>query len=89
ADALRLTLDWAEEKAKHPWGVRRIGEFGLGLNPRAKILGATIIDEKVLGTAHFAVGSNYWFGGTIYAIIHLDQIFRKPSVYIDGQLLKV
>ncbi len=89
ADTLRLTLDWAEAKAKHPWGVRRIGEFGIGLNPKAKSVGATVIDEKVLGTAHFAIGSNYWFGGTIYAIIHLDQIFRNPSVYVDDDLLKV
>ncbi|MBW2983773.1 aminopeptidase [Candidatus Woesearchaeota archaeon] len=89
ADALKLTLDWAEAKAKHPWGIRRVGEFGIGLNPNARIVGATIIDEKVLGTAHFALGSNYWFGGTIYAIIHLDQIFRNPSIYVDGEKLVV
>ncbi|MBW2980167.1 aminopeptidase [Candidatus Woesearchaeota archaeon] len=89
ADTLKLTLDWAEAKAKHPWGIRRIGEFGIGLNPNARIVGATIIDEKVIGTAHFALGSNYWFGGTIYAIIHLDQIFRNPTVHVDGEILKV
>ena len=89
ADTLKLTLDWAEAKAKHPWGIRRIGEFGIGLNPNARIVGATIIDEKVMGTAHFAIGSNYWFGGTIYAIIHLDQIFKRPTVYVDGEKLIV
>ena len=89
AELLKMTLDWAEERAKHPWGVRRIGEFGIGLNSRARIVGATIVDEKVLGTAHFATGSNYWFGGTIYAIIHLDQIFKRPSVYVDGEKLQV
>jgi leucyl aminopeptidase (aminopeptidase T) len=89
ADILKATLDWAEQKAKHPWGVRRIGELGIGLNPSAKLVGATILDEKVLNTAHFAIGSNYWFGGTIYAIIHLDQVFRNPSIYVDGDELKV
>lgn len=89
ADTLKLTLDWAEAKAKHPWGIRRVGEFGIGLNSKARIVGATVIDEKVLGTAHFALGSNYWFGGTIYAITHLDQIFKRPSVYVDGEKLIV
>jgi hypothetical protein len=89
AEILNATLKWAEEKAKHPWGIRRIAEFGLGLNPNAKVVGATIIDEKVLGTAHFAIGSNYWFGGSIYAIIHLDQIFKNPTVYVDGEKLEV
>lgn len=89
AEILNATLKWAEEKTKHSWGIRRIGEFGLGLNPNAKVVGATIIDEKVLGTAHFALGSNYWFGGKIYAIIHLDQVFKNPSVYVDGEKLSV
>jgi len=88
ADNLRETLDWATNKAKYPWGIRRIGELGIGINPNAKIIGATIIDEKVKGTAHIGIGSNYWFGGTIYAIIHLDQVFRNPKIYIDGKLLK-
>jgi len=89
ADNLRETLDWAAQKAKYPWGVRRIGEFGIGINPNADIIGATIVDEKKLGTAHVAIGSNYWFGGTIYAIIHLDQVFHNPKIYIDGKLLKI
>ncbi|MBW2995890.1 aminopeptidase [Candidatus Woesearchaeota archaeon] len=89
ADNLRSTLDWAFKKAKHPWGIRRIGELGIGINPNAKIIGATIVDEKVKGTAHVGIGSNYWFGGTIYAIIHLDQVFKNPKLYIDNKLLKI
>ena len=88
AKNLSDTLDWASKKAKYPWGVRRIGEFGIGINPNADIIGATIVDEKKLGTAHVAIGSNYWFGGTIYAIIHLDQVFNNPKIYIDNNLLK-
>ena len=89
ADNLIETLDWACERAKYPWGIRRIGELGIGINPNAHIIGATSIDEKTLGTAHVGIGSNYWFGGTIYAIIHLDQIFKNPKIYIDGELLKI
>lgn len=89
AENLQKTIDWAQEKAKHPWGIRRVGEFGVGINPNASIIGTTIIDEKSLGTSHVAIGSNYWFGGTIYAIIHLDQVFKDPKIEIDGELLKV
>jgi len=89
AKKLSDTLDWAEEKAKFPWGIRRVGELGIGINPNAKIIGATIIDEKVKGTAHIAFGSNYWFGGTIFAIIHLDQVFKNPKIFIDDKILKL
>jgi leucyl aminopeptidase (aminopeptidase T) len=83
------SLEWAEQKAKHPWGIRRVGEFGIGLNRKAKIVGVTIIDEKSYGTAHIAIGSNYWFGGTVYSIIHLDQIFKERKIEVDGEILNV
>jgi leucyl aminopeptidase (aminopeptidase T) len=85
SEHLEETLRWAHNKAKYPWGVRRIGEFGIGLNPNASIVGCTVIDEKAAGTGHFAIGSNHWFGGSIYAIIHLDQVFNDPTVYADGE----
>ncbi|MBT3406890.1 aminopeptidase [Candidatus Woesearchaeota archaeon] len=86
AQALEESLVWAESKAKHPWGIRRIGELGVGLNPRAKIMGSTMIDEKTLGTCHFAIGSNAWFGGDIYAIIHLDQVLNNPTIIVDNSI---
>lgn len=89
AKALEKSLQWAEGKAKYPWGVRRIGELGIGINPGARITNSTIISEKTLGTAHVAIGSNYWFGGTVYAINHLDQVFRNPQIYIDGNKFDV
>ena len=89
AKELENTLNWAASVAKHPGSVRRICELGIGLNPKAKIIGATIVDDKVLGTAHVGIGSNYWFGGNIYAIIHLDQVFRNPKIYFDGKLVEI
>jgi len=85
AKKLRETLDWAEKKAKYDWGVRRIGELGIGINPNAAIVGPTILNEKTKGTAHIAIGSNAWFGGSIYSIIHLDQVFKDPQIWIDGK----
>ena len=89
AKELENTLNWAASVAKHPGSVRRICELGIGLNPKAKIIGATIVDDKVLGTAHIGIGSNYWFGGNIYAIIHLDQVFKNPKIEFDGKVLEI
>ncbi|PIN81403.1 hypothetical protein COV13_01125 [Candidatus Woesearchaeota archaeon CG10_big_fil_rev_8_21_14_0_10_32_9] len=88
AKLLRDTLEWAHLKSKHPETIWRIGELGIGLNNKAKIIGSTIIDEKAYGTAHVAIGSNAWFGGDIKSIIHLDQVFKEPIIKLDGKLLK-
>jgi len=87
AKLLRESLDWAERKAKYIWGIRRIGEFGVGLNPKAELIGSMIMDEKVTGTGHIGIGSNYWFGGSIYSIIHLDQVFKNPKIFVDDEEL--
>jgi len=89
AGLLDDTLRWAEQKAKFPQNIRLIGELGIGINPSAKIIGPTIVNEKALGTAHVAIGSNSWFGGNIYTIIHLDQVFYEPIIKIDGKLLRI
>ena len=88
AKQLENTLKWAAGRSKQPKSVYRISEFGIGLNHKANIIGSTLIDEKTLGTAHIGIGSNYWFGGSIYAIIHLDQIFRAPEIEVDGKKLE-
>ena len=85
AKELQETLEWASKKSKHPKSVRRISELGIGMNPKAEIIGSTLVDEKTINTAHIGIGSNYWFGGNIYAIIHLDQIFKHPEIEIDGK----
>ena len=89
AQFLHKSLEWANGKARFPWGIRYIGELGIGINQDANLVGSTVLDEKVYGTAHVAMGSNYWFGGDIYAIIHMDQVFKDPLVYIDGKKLVI
>ena len=85
--ALEESLVWASNNAKYPWGIRRVAELGIGINHGAKLVGPTIINEKALGTAHIGIGSNAWFGGTIYAINHYDQVFTEPIIRVDGKLL--
>ncbi|MBD3310570.1 hypothetical protein GF351_05095 [Candidatus Woesearchaeota archaeon] len=89
AGYLRRSFEFAEARAKYPERVRIIGEMGIGLNQKARIIGSTIVDEKVINTAHIAVGSNYWFGGDVRTIIHYDQIFNNPRLYVDGKELKI
>jgi leucyl aminopeptidase (aminopeptidase T) len=91
AQAKRLveTVEEAEKKSKYPKNVRKLAEIGIGINPKAEIIGPNMVNEKTLGTAHVALGSNAWFGGKIYSIVHLDQVFKKPKIIIDNKLLKI
>ncbi|MGQ9788837.1 MAG: aminopeptidase [Candidatus Hadarchaeaceae archaeon] len=66
---------------------RNLAEFGVGTNPNAKLIGQVLEDEKVLGTCHVALGDNSTFGGRVKAGIHIDGIFKKPTVWLDGKLL--
>jgi hypothetical protein len=84
AEELNRSLEWVKEKAKYPWGIKLLSEIGIGINPKAKILGPTVINEKKVGTAHIALGSNSWFGGNIFALNHYDQVFNNPKIEIDG-----
>lgn len=79
----------ALRKMLKPFGkqARNIAEFGMGTNPRAILTGCTIEDEKVLGTAHVAFGSPDYEGGSLKKVLHLDLVFKKPSVCIDGHLI--
>jgi len=65
----------AAKYARNAWS---IGELGIGLNRKAKIVAVMLEDEKVFGTCHFAVGSNY--DGDSDALIHLDGLVRKPTI---------
>lgn len=64
-----------------------IAELGIGTNPNAKITGNVLEDEKVLGTAHIALGNNKSFGGDVDVPIHIDGIFRAPTIYLDNKMI--
>jgi aminopeptidase len=86
--AVDVQGDRAKELLKiiNPLGdvARNIAELGIGTNPRARMIGVVLEDEKVRGTAHIALGDNSTIGGTVVAGVHLDAIIRKPRVFADG-----
>jgi aminopeptidase len=62
---------------------RNIAEVGIGMNPKAKIIGNVLEDEKVMGTVHVALGDNSTFGGKCRAGIHIDGIIKNPTLLAD------
>jgi leucyl aminopeptidase (aminopeptidase T) len=66
---------------------RSIAELGIGTNPAARLSGLIAIDEKALGTAHLAFGTNASFGGANQSNVHIDGVLLQPTVELDGQAL--
>lgn len=62
-----------------------VAEFAVGTNPRARIIGNILEDEKVLGTSHVAFGTSANIGGIVRSDIHLDAVYRKPTISVDGR----
>ncbi len=57
-----------------------LGELGIGLNEKAKIVGNMLEDEKVFRTCHIAIGSNY--DDDAKALIHLDGLVKNPTIEV-------
>lgn len=64
-------------------GAGRVGELGIGLNPMVQtITGDLLIDEKILGTVHIALGRAYpECGGVNESALHWDIVkdLRSPD----------
>jgi leucyl aminopeptidase (aminopeptidase T) len=66
---------------------RHIGEFGIGLNPAARVCDNLMEAEKAWKTVHFAIGAN--FDNDAPALIHQDCLVLRPSVWVDNrQIMK-
>ncbi|MFC1957580.1 aminopeptidase [Chloroflexota bacterium] len=62
-----------------------IAELAMGTNPKSRV-GITIREtKKAWGTAHVALGDNRSLGGNVESPLHMDMIFRQPTLSIDGQ----
>ena len=64
-----------------------LAELAFGLNPDGLIRGVIVEDEGVAGTGHVALGSNVHFGGTSDAPLHLDFVYHRPTLTLDGRVV--
>lgn len=70
----------------------RIAELGIGTNHAAKFIGTIIVDEKIYGTIHIAIGMNTGaYHGKNKASSHLDMIKlmkgRNGNMVVDDKLV--
>jgi len=77
------------ERLEHGQNCRVIAELGIGTNPKARLTGKLITDEKVMGTVHVAIGDNASpsYGGANRAPIHIDGVIGQPTLVVDGETL--
>ena len=74
-------------------GARRLGELGLGCNPRiTRFTRNVLFDEKIDGTVHLAVGASYTYtGGKNESAVHWDMVKDlRPGGELqpDGELVQ-
>jgi leucyl aminopeptidase (aminopeptidase T) len=63
-----------------------IGEFAVGINPKARITGNPHREgKKVMGHVHMALGTGVALGGKFRSALHLDGVQLRPVVYVDGK----
>lgn len=75
-------------------GARGVGEFGLGANYSIEgFTGSVLLDEKIGGTFHLALGMSYpQTGGRNFSAIHWDMVCdlrRGGRIEVDGEPLQV
>jgi len=93
-----LGVDRGERGRPHrrdgePEHARRLGELGIGTNfGITEGTGEILLDEKIGGTVHLAIGKSYpETGGVNESAIHWDMICdlrRGGSVEVDGETLQ-
>ena len=74
-------------------GARRLGELGIGTNfGIERGTRSVLLDEKIGGTVHLAVGASYpETGGTNESAVHTDLVCdlrRGGRLEVDGELLQ-
>ncbi|UCH89448.1 MAG: aminopeptidase [Thermoplasmata archaeon] len=64
-----------------------IAELGIGMNPKSKLIGNILEDEKILGTVHIGFGDNSTFGGKVQCGIYISGVVTKPTLTIDNKVI--
>ena len=66
---------------------RTVCEIGIGMNPKARIVGNILEDQKAKGTVHIGFGDNSTFGGEISCDMHNDGMLYSPTLEVDGNII--
>ncbi|GGL69434.1 aminopeptidase [Halocalculus aciditolerans] len=67
-----------------------LAELGIGTNVAVtELVGSVLLDEKAAGTVHIAIGDDAGIGGDTDAPLHLDGIIEEPTVYADGEVVRL
>lgn len=67
-----------------------LAEIGIGLNKNIKRLtGNMLLDEKMAGTIHIAIGRNKDMNGLVMSAIHCDMVVTGPTVLVDDKSLLI
>jgi 2,5-dihydroxypyridine 5,6-dioxygenase len=62
-----------------------LAEFAVGLNPACRTYATNLEDLGKLGFGHHGIGSNYAIGGSVLAPCHIDVIYSRARLEIDGK----
>ncbi len=62
-------------------------EFGIGLNPCARLAATNLEDLGRLGNCHAGIGSNFAIGGKVLAPNHHDAMYKDATIYFDGKVV--
>ena len=81
AQRLRIALESLEDEKAFNYA-----EFGIGLNPCARMAATNLEDLGRLGNCHAGIGSNFAIGGKVLAPNHHDVMYKDANVYFDGKL---
>jgi aminopeptidase len=84
--------DYLESALATDPGARFLGELGIGSNPGIeRATGSILLDEKMAGTIHLALGRSYpETGGTNQSALHWDMICdlrQGGTLSADGQVV--
>lgn len=90
ADAPK-NADRLEEMLNTDMGARYVGEFGIGTNERVdRFIGEILVDEKIGGTIHLALGHGYpATGSENESSIHWDMLCDMRDggqIFVDDEL---
>jgi aminopeptidase len=86
--------DYLQSALSTDAGARYLGELGIGTNTGIdRATGSTLLDEKIAGTVHLALGRSYSeTGGTNDSALHWDLVCdlrHGGELTVDGEALSL